>query len=68
LQTDTEVEADIYKFEFVTPLFSRVEIEPISESASQSELEDGNSSDENGLVMIFKDFLKSDRRLKGDLF
>ena len=51
MQTDTEVGADIAKFDFLTPIFSGLEIEPISESALLSEFKSGNSSYKNGISL-----------------
>jgi len=51
LQTVTEVEANIAKVNFITPTFSGLESESISESASLSEFEYGNSSNKNGFSL-----------------
>ena len=56
LQTDTGVADDIGKVEFVIPTFSGIILEPISESASQLELEFGNSSREKGSYYFFQLF------------
>jgi hypothetical protein len=64
---DTEIKFLIGKAKYLTPTFSELEIELISESESQSELESGNTSNESGLVRIFKDCLESDRRLEGNV-
>ena len=64
---DAKVAVLIGEAKYVTPTFSELEIELISESASQSELESGNKHNESELVMIFKYFLESDRRLKGNI-
>jgi len=64
---DTKVEVLIDEAECLTPTFSELKIVLISESASQSELESGNTSNESGLEMIFKDWFESDRRLEGNV-
>ena len=66
LQTNTKVESDITKVEFVTPSFAGVKRESISGSASLLELEYWNLSNKKGLKMEFENFLESDRRLEGD--
>ena len=54
--------------ELVTSSFLQIKvIQSISKSASESELDDGNSSGEKVLVMKSNSFLESDRRLEGDL-
>ena len=62
--TDTEVETVIGKAEFLTPTFLELEIESISESVLQLELEAWNTSNEKWLVMLFDDILESVRRLQ----
>ena len=64
---NTEIEVLIDEAKYLTPTFSELKIEYISESASQSEFESGNTSNESGLEMIFTDCLESDRRLEGNV-
>jgi hypothetical protein len=64
---DTDVDVLIDEAKCVTPTFSELEMESISESASQLKFESGNTINESGLVMISKDWLPSDRILERDL-
>ena len=50
-EVDTEVEADNIKVEFITPIFSGLETELISESALLSEFEYVNLSNKNGFSL-----------------
>ena len=51
MQTDTEIETDNAKVDFITPTFSGLETESIYESGSLSEFESGNSSNKNGFSL-----------------
>ena len=62
--SDTEVKVLIGEDKCLTPTFSELKIELTSESASQLELGSGNISNQSGLEIIFKDWLKSDRSLE----
>ena len=46
-----KLKTDNAKVDFITPTFSGLETESISESASLSEFESGNSSNKNGLSL-----------------
>ena len=52
MQIDTKVETDNVKVDFITPTFSGLETESISESASLSEFESENSRNKNGFSLF----------------
>jgi len=66
-KVDNDVEVFIGEAKYVTPTFLELEIESISESASQLKLEYGNTINERGVVVIFEDCLELDPLPERDL-